>query len=185
MKITARDTAQDTGDWSGQILVGLDTTTPAFHPQHITFRIEDAPWDVEGVIYTDTSGDGPKIVSLTITAHDGGQAISPDMIRGIKLGAARDEAIRQLSHRVKRVGDKLIPVDRPLPASTRPSRVARSRKGRRITDNDLTEASNAVRAAVAAGRTDITYAVAERLHLSTATAGRRIALARKRGILED
>ncbi len=172
----------------GGTFVRIDEDNASFIPWHINFTIDDAPWLVDGVIFQDIDHQEddppPQISRLVISQRPGGRPITPDIIRGLRLGAARDEAVRLVSTAMRRVGDNFYAVPDAAHPST--AKVAGARKGKRPSVEDLRAVVDIYRGVVKAGeRTDRLVAVAEQTFLSTATVSRRLTAAKLQGLLGE
>jgi hypothetical protein len=127
----------------------------------------------------------PEITEITIRRRPGGPEPSPDMIRGVKLGEVKRLAIDGAALHYRRQGNQFVREWEKIGDPTGVTRrKAMHKRGRSATREDLELAAASYRAAVGEGRTDLLVAVGQALHVSTATAGRRIARAREAGLLE-
>jgi predicted transcriptional regulator YheO len=115
-------------------------------------------------------------------AREDGLPVSPDLVRSIKLGAAKDEAVRKAAQRFTDLGDgrwRLNPQD----VTSQRAGQATRRKSRRVTTEALQEVVDAYRELK--GKRDHLEQIAERTRHSRATVHRYLRRAQKEALLGE
>lgn len=154
-----------------------------FTPSRITATLDDAPWTVTFVL---DLGDDDRhhLVDVHLTAKPEGPPIDVQMIRRVRLGAAVDEALRSATTEVDAAGGGMtltfVSGQEWKHAPDDMATVLR-RPGRKVPAGEVEAAADLYRNAPSDG----IQAVADGLHVSRATAARRIKLARQRGLLPE
>jgi hypothetical protein len=152
-------------------------------PDPIEATIDDAEWDVHMTIRIDEVSLEPYIDELIIRRKANGPKVNPDMIRGLRLGEAIREAVRQSSAHwvqdgnVMRLDWDRVPREMVAAAFKRPKRS--------VTTDDIRAAADAYDKATKEGRRDRIIAVADACHVSRATAHRRISKAKQLGLIRE
>jgi hypothetical protein len=152
-------------------------------PDPIPATVLDADWDLELEIRIDTDTLEPYIDAMTVRRKEGGPKVTPDMIRGVRLGEALREAVRKASTRWIKDGN-VMRMDFDV-LDRRTAKKAFARPAHTVTRDDIEQAVDAYTRAQCDGRRDVLVAVAEACHISRATAHRRIAKAREIGLLNE
>jgi hypothetical protein len=154
-----------------------------FTPSRITATVDDAPWSVTLVL--DLGDDGHHhLADVRLTSKPGGPPIAVEMIRRVRLGAAVDEALRQATTEVDVEGEGLaVTFEKGSTWQAAPAEMATvlRKRGLKVPAGEVEAAADLYRNAPSDGL----QAVADGLHISRATAARRIKLARQRGLLPE
>lgn len=172
---------------AGGKVVRVDDTHSVFLPTQIVGRITDGPYDVSFVIINVSDHPEPVIAEVTISMrHEpGAQPITPDMIRGPRLGAARRRAVELASVPLEQVGDDIF--IRPGVGDAASTRAAFRKDRRNTVTLDVVRRAAEVYRTIKADpqRRDALLGVAEELTVSRATAARYVSRARALGLLEE
>lgn len=157
-----------------------------FTPSRITAAVDDEPWRVSFVL---DLGDDDRhhLTEVRLTAKPDGPPIAVEMIRRVRLGAAVDEALRSATTEVDATGDGVsltVGVGQSWQHAPAELATVLRRPGRKVPAGEVDAAADLYRAATAAGGDGLAAVVAG-LHVSRATAARRIKLARQRGLLPE
>lgn len=171
----------------GGSFVKVDDERSVFVPSVIEGTVEDADWDVDFVVINVRDFDEPVIAELHIKMKhgDGMTPIAPDMVRGLKLGEVRRRAVTLASMPVRVSGEDSYELlaEAGSPTSTR---AVFSKQRRAVTVDEIQRAADLYMGIRSdPHRRDTTLGVAKELHVSRATAARRIQKARELGLIKE
>jgi hypothetical protein len=153
-----------------------------FLPARITGHAGELPWDVSFVL---AATDGVGFEEVTLRRRPDGPSIAADTIRSVPLGAIKEEAVRQAAQHLIKTDEPgtFVPSFDALPIHLEG---AFTKRGRRpVTDEVIQEAAKHYEEARRLGRRDHTIYVSEQMHVSRATAARRLKDAREAGYVKE
>lgn len=140
-----------------------------FLPARVSGHVEELPWEVSFVL---AAGDDLGFEEVTIRRRPDGPPIAANMVRSVPLGEIKEEAIRQAAQHLTKTDDP----DTLEPSWDRPPihlQGVFTKPGRRpVTSDLLEEAAGHYEEARRLGRRDHLIWIAERMHVSRATAAR-------------
>lgn len=152
-------------------------------PQKIEAEVAGFPWKITFTL-SQSAGDDPipEVTELRFSRRPGGMPISADVTRLFPLGEATAKAVQQASSRWVETSPGTFALDPALPSADR-VRAGTKRQQRRVTDDVLSQATDAYLEAKRQGRKDHLMFIADACHVSRATAHRYLNRAIEAGLI--